>query len=300
MDNTSNLETYITNILPTIEEALLTSLPAKPNDARENLHNAMQYSVTAKAKRIRPILTLLSHRLFCDNPKKIMPLACAIELIHTYSLIHDDLPAMDNDDYRRGQLTCHKKYGEAIAILAGDTLNSFGFELLARELPKHFSPIACLKAIAKLGHALGLDGMSGGQTLDFLGTKTQQDLQYLESTHLKKTGALIQACLYLPALLEEKEEEVQTHLYQFGTHLGLLFQITDDILDVVGASKDLGKTGGKDQEQQKLTYVSLSGIEGARKLATHEAQKAKEILTQINYPTHLLSDMVIRIEMRTY
>lgn len=295
-----NLDNYIEETLPKIEEALLTFLPQKPNDVRSSLHNAMHYSVTAKAKRIRPLLTLLSHQLFSDNPQKIMPLACAIELIHTYSLIHDDLPAMDNDDYRRGQLTCHKKYGEAIAILAGDTLNTFGFELLAEELPKYFHPTACLKVISKLGHALGLEGMSGGQTLDLFGTKTQQDLNYLESTHLKKTGAMIQACLYLPAILEEKEEEVQTHLYQFGTHLGLLFQITDDILDVVGSSKDLGKTSGKDHQQQKLTYVSLSGIEGARKLAKNEAQKAQEILTQMNYTTQLLSDMVTRIEMRTH
>ncbi len=281
-----------------IDRALQGYLSFTIRDSRKTLKEAILYSVTAKAKRVRPLLTIASYQLFDSKIEKIMPVACAVEMVHTYSLIHDDLPAMDNDDYRRGQLTCHKKYGEAMAILAGDTLNTFVFELVARELPRHFSASDILKAIELMAYAFGIHGMAGGQAMDLQGSS--RTLAYLKSTHLKKTAAMIEACVSIPAILCKADVNSRRHLSQFGMHLGLLFQIVDDILDVTGNKQKLGKTANKDRDQNKLTYVSLCGLEKAKAMARAEARSARRHLAAVNLDTRALQEFVTMIVERDH
>ncbi len=242
------------------------------------LHHAIEHSLFGSCKRIRPFLVYTSFELFDTHLDKIDHLAAAVELIHTYSLIHDDLPAMDNDDLRRGQPTCHKKFGEDIAILAGDTLNTFTFELLSSTLPHHFTPLHCLEAIRYLSHATGGNGMAGGQVYDLYPIQKTPTFNHLKQTHHLKTGALITASVVIPAILGGASKTEKDALTQFGQHLGLLFQITDDILDVTSTQEVLGKTPHKDMLQEKTTYVSLLGLEKAQKLATEEATQAKDAL----------------------
>jgi geranylgeranyl diphosphate synthase, type II len=257
-----------------IQSALDTALDFKLGDARETLKEAIRYSVLAKAKRIRPLLVLATHQLFNGDTTSIMPVACAMEMVHAYSLIHDDLPAMDDDDYRRGQLTCHKKYGEDIAILAGDTLNTFAFELVADALPSHFDNGDIIWAIKEMANAFGINGMSGGQVLDLVGNSDQASLEQLVNTHNRKTGTLIHACLTIPAKLNKATEKEQELLSHFGKQIGLLFQIIDDILDVTQEKDELGKTPNKDIEQNKLTFISLLGLKEAKKSAKEIWEKA--------------------------
>lgn len=296
------LDEFIAIHIPLIEDQLKTSLDFPITDSRLTLKNAILYSITAKAKRIRPLLTIASFRLFNDTVAKIMPVALAMEMVHTYSLIHDDLPAMDNDDYRRGQLTCHKKFSEDIAILAGDTLNTYVFELVATELPVHYPADRILKAIAHMANAFGIHGMSGGQAMDLQNTAALKDIRVLYDTHLRKTARMIEACIEIPAILEGASEAVTTRLSAFGRHLGLLFQITDDILDVTSTKETLGKSPGKDSEQQKLTYVSLLGLEKAQSMAATEAENAARYLSELasEYDISLLGQFLSHIHRRTF
>lgn len=255
------------------------------NDPRDLLKEAMLYSLTAKSKRVRPILVILNFLLFREESEleTILPLAAAIEIIHTYSLIHDDLPSMDNDDYRRGQLTCHKKYTEATAILAGDTLNTFAFELISDSLVKYFPAEKVLNVITELAKALGLLGMAGGQMLDLNAELVERDEAYLTRIHNLKTGALLKVCFTLPGLLAGAKEAELEKLANLGETIGLLFQIKDDILDIVQEKNVLGKSAKKDLAQNKLTYVTLLGLDEASKKAETEDQKAKKILASLAY-----------------
>ncbi|MFA5878876.1 MAG: polyprenyl synthetase family protein [Candidatus Margulisiibacteriota bacterium] len=254
-------------------------------DPRSILKEAMIYSLTAKSKRVRPLLVVLVFLLFEKETElyKILPLAGAIEIIHTYSLIHDDLPSMDNDDFRRGQLTCHKKFGEDMAILAGDTLNTFAFELISKELIKSFPAEKVLQVVLELSKALGICGMAGGQVLDLRSELGPRDEAYLTKTHHLKTGALLKVCFTLPGILAGASEEELAKLADLGETIGLLFQIKDDILDVVQEKNILGKSAKKDLAQNKLTYVTLLGLEKAREKAESEDQKAKKILAELSY-----------------
>ncbi|MCP4050696.1 MAG: polyprenyl synthetase family protein [bacterium] len=295
------LNDFIKKYKPVVESQLIEYLSFKLNDPRSELKKAMCYSISAKAKRIRPIIVLSTFSLFNNKFERILPLACAIEMIHTYSLIHDDLPAMDNDDFRRGQPTCHKKFREDIAILAGDTLNTFAFELIAKEMVKYYPAQKVLKSIELLSSSCGIFGMAGGQVLDLLSNSDTGSYDQLKSIHKFKTGALIKACITIPAVLENADTKTYDSLSRFADNLGLLFQIIDDILDVTGKKEVLGKSPNKDIKQNKLTYIKLFGLEKAKDAANKEMIKAQKNLDNIkNIDTGILQQIILYFVNREF
>lgn len=237
------------------------------------LSDAIRYSVLASGKRLRPILALLACQAVGGDWKSALPAACAIEFIHVYSLIHDDLPAMDNDNLRRGKPTCHVKFDEATAILAGDSLQMLAFEVLTRELPETVA-LNCCKTLAK---AAGRSHLVGGQADDLaaegrfgpIGGSGTQPLDFLKKIHRRKTGALIEASLQMGGIVGGASTQHLESLSQYGSAIGLAFQIVDDCLDVESTTEELGKTIGKDSEQGKLTYPGLMGLAESRQLADH-------------------------------
>ncbi|MBN2705264.1 MAG: polyprenyl synthetase family protein [Deltaproteobacteria bacterium] len=237
------------------------------------LAEAMHYSLEAGGKRLRPILTLMAYRMLAPDWRRALPVAAAYELVHTYSLIHDDLPAMDDDDLRRGRPTNHRIYGEALAILAGDGLLTEAFRLLTENVAA--APEVVVKLVAGLSRAAGSRGMVGGQAIDILiqGKKTGREKTLLEVLHRRKTGALISASLLAGIDLADGSPELRSRLAEFGAVIGLAFQVADDILDEIGDEASLGKDIGSDRELDKLTFVSLFGLDGARdRLAGLHAQ----------------------------
>jgi geranylgeranyl pyrophosphate synthase len=272
-----------------VEEALRTLLPPQGDDPK-GLARAMRYSTLAGGKRIRPVLCLLAADV-C-GPEQARPpraelaaAAAALELFHTYSLIHDDLPCMDDDSLRRGKPTCHVVFGEATALLAGDTLQTLGFEVLATRPRGDGWAVRRAEAVAMVAGAIGLGGMAGGQALDLAATDARglsDPVVLLRRIHALKTGRLLKVSVELGALYVGAGAAVRAGAAEFGERLGLLFQIADDILDVTQESATLGKTAGKDAEQGKLTYPALFGLEGARKeleralASTLEAARALE------------------------
>lgn len=240
----------------------------------EKIYEAMRYSLMAGGKRLRPILCLATCELIGGTLDMAMPTACAVEMVHTMSLIHDDLPAMDNDDYRRGKLTNHKVYGESIAILAGDGLLSYAFEYIAAET-KNVPAERVLRVIAHLGRAFGATGVVGGQVVDLESEgKSDITLETLTFIHNHKTGALLSACVACGAILAGATEEDLEKLSRYAHNIGLAFQIIDDILDITATSEQLGKTAGKDQKAEKVTYPKLWGLEESRKQAEKLIQEA--------------------------
>jgi len=258
-----------------VEEALESHLP-RATTAPETIHRAMRYSVFAGGKRIRPILCIETARLFSKNVAAAVTAGCAIEFIHTYSLIHDDLPALDNDDLRRGKPTCHKKFGEAMAILAGDALLTLAFETLARA---DVDPARRVRIIAEIGAAAGtVRGMVGGQVADLEAEGKAVDAALLEYIHGSKTAALIRAGIVAGAIAGGATDADIERMRRFGDALGWEFQVVDDILDVQESSAALGKTAGKDQAQKKATYPALFGIEKSKQFAQELAEKAEREL----------------------
>jgi geranylgeranyl diphosphate synthase, type II len=259
-------------------EQLRFPAPSAPRTA--GLEEAMRYSLLAGGKRIRPVLALATAKAVERDPVHVLPLAAAIELIHTYSLIHDDLPAMDDDDLRRGRPTCHKKFGEDVAILAGDALYAEAFKhLLTRQQGE---PRLVMAAAAELAAATGVDGMVGGQYLDVAGiASTPEDLRTL---HALKTGRLIGASVTCVLLLEGLPETATMRYRRFADELGVLFQIVDDILDVTGTDDDLGKPHGSDERHGKHTYVTEFGLDGARRLAGECHAAARSTLAEADSP----------------
>ena len=241
-----------------VDAELERLLPAE-NERPSLIHQAMRYSVFAGGKRVRPILCIESFRIFSSEVAAVLPVACALEFIHTYSLIHDDLPALDNDDLRRGQPTCHKKFGEAMAILAGDALLTLAFEALASARVPPGERVALIQEVAS--SAGTRDGMVGGQVADLEAEGKEVTAEMLEYIHRSKTAALIRAAIVSGAIAGGASREDQDRLRTFGGLIGWAFQVTDDILDVEESSAALGKTAGKDQAQQKATYPALFGIE---------------------------------------
>ncbi len=240
------------------------------------LLEAMKYSVNVGGKRFRPVLMLMTATTLGLEVKTVMPYAIALELIHTYSLIHDDLPAMDNDDFRRGNPTNHKVYGEAIAILAGDALLNLAYEILFREINSIYSLNAC----RILSNFAGAQGMVGGQAIDVNLTNSNTfNEEDLHKMHLNKTGKLIIASTVIPSCFAG--DECFAILREYGENLGLLFQITDDLLDVTATFEELGKTIGKDENENKLTFVSLYGYDGALKKANEVYLKVIDCAKQI-------------------
>ena len=249
----------------------VASCPGCPS----RLGEAMRYSLLADGKRLRPILVFLAAEACGADHAIALPAACAVEMIHTYSLIHDDLPAMDDDDLRRGRPTSHKRFGEATAILAGDALLTLAFEVLAEDVGPSKVAARCAR---ELSRAAGRCGMVGGQADDVDAEGTEGNLDELESIHERKTGALLRASLRLGGLVADAEERKLEALDVYGRDLGLAFQITDDLLDVQGTSEQLGKRAQKDLEKKKLTYPGLLGIEASATRARGLCRQACEAL----------------------
>jgi len=254
-----------------IDGALERLLPAE-SAPPSSIHTAMRYSVFAGGKRIRPILCIETARIFSSDVTPALHPACAMEFIHTYSLIHDDLPALDNDDLRRGKPTCHKKFGEAIAILAGDALLTLAFETIGTTPAAAERRAAMLTEIAAAAGTI--NGMVGGQVADMEAEGKSVDPQMLEYIHRSKTAALIRASITSGALCAGAGSEDVARLRRFGETIGWAFQVTDDILDVEESSTALGKTAGKDMAQQKATYPAVYGLERSHQIANDLATKA--------------------------
>ena len=265
-----NLDKYLRDLKQEVEAALDASIAVT---YPEKIYESMRYSLMAGGKRLRPILCLSACELLGGDRISAMPTACAMEMVHTMSLIHDDLPAMDNDDYRRGKLTNHKVYGDDIAILAGDALLAYAFEFIAGQT-KGVPAERILKVIAHLGHAVAATGLVGGQVVDLeCEGKPDVTAETLTFIHIHKTAALLESCVICGALLAGANDTDIKRLSTYANNIGLAFQIIDDILDITATSEQLGKTAGKDLAAQKVTYPSLWGIEASQ-------QKAEELVAQ--------------------
>lgn len=274
-----------------IDAQLAAHLP----NIQSRLVDAMRYSVMAGGKRIRPQLVLAACQCFDGDIKNAMHAACAVEYIHTYSLIHDDLPAMDNDDLRRGKPTCHKAFDDATAILAGDALQAVAFDVIAHSpLP----PTTVTRMIQTLARAISVNGMAGGQMLDLLAENKICSIEEIENIHNEKTGALLSASILLGALSANMTDEITlTHLKNFGNAIGLAFQIQDDILDVTETSDTLGKPANSDVILKKSTYVSVAGLNNARSRVADLHKQALAALTNINghtEPLKALADIIVK------
>ncbi len=291
---TTELESYLVERRQLVQEALARSLPP-PDTYPPAVHQAMHYSLFAGGKRLRPILVLAAGEAVGSPPEPLLPAACAVEFIHTYSLIHDDLPAMDNDDYRRGRPTCHKVYGEAIALLAGDALLTQAFEVLSR-IPATIPPERILRATGELAAAAGSRGLIGGQVVDMEAEGQPVTLEKVNYIHNHKTGSLIRACLRLGGILGGAGEEQLTLLTRYGEALGLAFQITDDLLDITGDFSQTGKQGGVDAARGKATYPACLGVEASRQKAGKlcaEAGACARALGPAAEPLELLAGYVL-------
>lgn len=275
MNSLSDCAAYIEQKAKVVNEELqwyMSGLAGAP----AIIQSAMSYSLLSGGKRIRPVLLLAANEMLCGSEKRALPFACAIEMIHTYSLIHDDLPAMDNDTLRRGKPTNHVVYGEGTAILAGDALLNLAYEVMISECIAQ-GPSALFTA-QYIAEASGCRGMIGGQVLDIAATGQFTGEEALQEMHMKKTGALLKAAVLSGIALNNPSDDVIDAMRSYGYHLGMLFQITDDILDCVGSSEELGKTVGKDEVEHKTTYVTLYGLDKARDLAKEHAEKAMNSL----------------------
>ena len=256
----------------------------------KDLAKAMNYSLMAGGKRLRPILIMAAADALGVDGEKFLRLSTSIEFIHTYSLIHDDLPAMDNDDYRRGKLTNHKVFGEALAILAGDALLTMAFEIIATD--KNVDAETKVKIITEMSKAAGAEGMVGGQVIDMQSENKKIDIQTLKQMHAAKTGALFCAAIRSGAILAGADEKQLANLTEYARQFGLAFQITDDILDVVGDEKTIGKPVGSDEKNHKSTYVTLGSSERAKALAQEAVDKAKASLVDFGENAEFLRALV--------
>ena len=291
-----DLKPYLETRRALVDAALDRTLP--PEDTLPaNLHRAMRYSVLAPGKRLRPILVIAGAEAVGGTAPSVMDAACALELIHAYSLIHDDLPAMDDDDYRRGRPTSHKAFGEAIAILAGDALLTHALGLVAANFALGKAPAEAFpRVLAEITGAAGTGGMVGGQVVDIQSEGAVVSAETLEYIHTHKTGALIRAALRVGAILGGADDGTLSVLTAYGERLGLTFQIVDDILDVEGSLQTLGKTAGSDRRKKKITYPDFHGLAGAKARATALTDEAKTALGPLGpgaAPLLALADFVL-------
>jgi geranylgeranyl diphosphate synthase type II len=274
MEFKDKLNCYVNDINKKLNEYI-----KEQNVPQKNLYKAMEYSIAAGGKRLRPVLALTVTDMLGGNIEDIMPIACAIEMIHTYSLIHDDLPAMDNDDFRRGKPTSHKVFGEAMAILAGDGLLNYAFEtMLTAALETKCDLKNYVKAMECVGYASGVKGMIGGQVVDLESEGKKIDSDTLKYMHSHKTGALIKAPVMAAAAICGATKAQEKALSEYSEYLGLAFQIQDDILDVIGDSAVLGKNVGSDESKDKSTFVSIYGLEKAKEMLLETTEKSKEAI----------------------
>jgi geranylgeranyl diphosphate synthase type II len=289
-DDSSTISVYIEQYANLIEEELMQSLPAEW-DIPGKLRESMTYSLMAGGKRLRPILVMATVEALGGNVQAAIPVACAIEMIHTYSLIHDDLPAMDNDDYRRGKLTNHKVYGDAMAILSGDALLTHAFFSIAQAHKKFGVPAdGVLAIVEELSIYAGASGMVGGQAADILGEQGLTKLEELQYIHVHKTSDLIAFCLRAGARIAGASISQLDALAIFGHNIGLAFQIQDDILDIIGDEQKLGKPVHSDEKQSKVTYPFFIGIDNSRREMERLTVEAKLAVREANlpYPDRLL------------
>jgi geranylgeranyl diphosphate synthase type II len=292
MDHTTGLDDYLSQRRAAVEAHLRAALRPDPGQP-PSLLEAMRYSLLAPGKRLRPLLAVMACEACGGAPDAPWPAACSVEMVHAYSLVHDDLPAMDDDDLRRGQPTCHKKFGEALAILAGDALLTLAFQTLAEGYPGPTAAACC----RELARAAGAAGMVGGQVDDLAwekGTAAERTGQGLEHLHDRKTGALIRASLRLGVLaaVGDAEPGLLERFDGFGRCLGLAFQITDDLLDVEGHADQAGKRVGKDAARGKLTYPGLLGVEESRRRARRLGTEARGHLAPLGPAAQRLLDLV--------
>ncbi len=288
------LAEYMARQQKAVEAALDRWVPGEDENPA-TIHRAMRYSLFAGGKRVRPLLAIAAAEAVSDAPGGIESCACALEMIHTYSLIHDDLPALDNDDLRRGRPTCHKVFGDAMAILAGDALLTLAFEVLAKLDAGAERRIELVRELATASGTVG--GMIGGQVNDIEGEGKHPTARLLESIHRAKTGALLRASVRMGAIYAGADAEQLAALTGFGEHVGLAFQIVDDILDVEQSSEALGKTAGKDAAQNKITFPAVYGIERSREMAEEERLAAHLALQPFDDRAQRLrelADLVVR------
>nr|AKQ24577.1 geranylgeranyl pyrophosphate synthase [Lepidium apetalum] len=269
---------YIIHKAESVNKALDSAVPLREP---LKIHESMRYSLLAGGKRVRPVLCIAACELVGGDESLAMPAACAVEMIHTMSLIHDDLPCMDNDDLRRGKPTNHKVFGEDVAVLAGDALLSFAFEHLASATSSDVSPARVVRAVGELAKAIGSEGLVAGQVVDISSEGLDLNdigLEHLEYIHIHKTAALLEASAVLGAIVGGGSDDEIERLRKFARCIGLLFQVVDDILDVTKSSKELGKTAGKDLIADKLTYPKLMGLEKSREFAEKLNREARDQL----------------------
>ena len=279
----TELEAYRQQCRERVEQTLDHWLPA-PEIPPERLHRAMRYATLEGGKRVRPLLVYASGQALGVAPERLDPPAAAVELIHAYSLVHDDLPAMDDDELRRGRETCHVAFDEATAILVGDALQTLAFRILSTEREGQPAAATRLRMIQTLAVASGSRGMAGGQAMDLEATGRELDLAELENMHIHKTGALIHASVRLGCLCAETADPARIHqLEHYAKCIGLAFQVQDDILDVEGDTETLGKTQGKDQASDKATYPALLGLEESRRMARRLCDDARDSLSGFDH-----------------
>lgn len=286
-------EAYLEEAGKLTEECLKKYIPNE-TEVPTSLHSAMRYALLAGGKRLRPALVQASYELFGGKPSESIHLAmCALEMLHTFSLIHDDLPCMDDDDFRRGKPTTHKVYGEATAVLAGDALCIFAFELIAKT--------GNIAVVEELARSLGTKGMIGGQVIDTESEGKPVDLATVDYIHYHKTAALIEASLVIGALLAGAAQEELSHIREFGKGMGLVFQIIDDILDIESSTEQLGKDAGSDVKNGKATYPAVLGLEVSKQKAMELYNKSLEHLKNLqNKNTETLKNIAALIIARTH
>jgi geranylgeranyl diphosphate synthase type II len=292
----TEIQSFLDSVRPVIDATLEQLLPPE-TVSPSTLHAAMRYSVFAGGKRLRPALCIASYGIYHEDYAPILPVACALELAHTYSLIHDDLPAMDDDDFRRGLPSCHKKYGEAMAILAGDALLTLAFETIVSS--SHFGADRLNQATLHLSRALGTrDGMISGQVLDLAAEGRELSVSELEDIHRSKTGALLSTSVWIGAWLAGANTGELDALLRFGQKIGLAFQIVDDVLDVTESLETMGKATGKDRKRRKATYPALLGIEQSRRSVRELTAQAREALLPLARRAELLIGISEFLETR--
>ena len=281
-------------------EKLLKEYMPEEKGYQKTIFEAMNYSLKAGGKRLRPILTLEACRIVGGNEEDVIPFAIAIEMIHTYSLIHDDLPALDDDDLRRGRPTNHKVYGDAMAILAGDGLLNYAFEIMLKSSIGKENPAKYLNAINEIAKSSGVYGMIGGQVVDIESEDKKIEMEKLDFIHLNKTAAIIVGCMRAGAIIGDATEKQLENITKYATNIGLSFQIADDILDITGDESKLGKKVGSDIDNNKSTYPSLIGLEKSKEIANDLINEAKTRISNIKGDTEFLNDLAEYIVARDY
>jgi geranylgeranyl diphosphate synthase, type II len=291
-----DFEQYLCDKKKIVEDKMISYLNML--NAPATLKDSMLYSISAGGKRLRPILALAVMESFQKDPLHVLDAACAIEFVHTYSLIHDDLPSMDNDDYRRGKLTSHKVYGEAQAILAGDALLTESFSLITDNA--YLNADQKVRLLSVLSRAAGAEGMVGGQVEDLEGENKELTLQELESIHEKKTGKMLECSVLTGGIAAGASGDELLSLQLYARHIGIAFQIQDDILDITGNQVELGKPIGSDEANQKTTYPKLLGLDGAQKEMEDHIRISLEHLGKINRNTGILASIADYIIKRNH